>query len=41
MQSIIKNEFNEHIETSKKTLEACINDVEIAVNICINSLSLL
>ena len=38
MQSIIKNEFNEHIETSKKTMEACINDIEIAANICINSL---
>ena len=38
MQSIIKNEFNEHIKTSKKTMEACINDVEIAANICINSL---
>jgi len=38
MQSIIKNEFNEHIETSKKTMEACINDIEIASNICINSL---
>ena len=38
MKSIIKNEFNEHIETSKKTMEACINDIEIASNICINSL---
>ena len=38
MKSIIKNEFNEHIEISKKTMEACINDVEIAANICINSL---
>jgi len=38
MKSIIKNEFNEHIETSKKTMEACINDVEIAATICINSL---
>ena len=38
MKSIIKNEFNEHIETSKKTMEACINDIEIAANICINSL---
>tara|TARA_B100000787_G_scaffold116058_1_gene86622 strand:- start:2296 stop:2874 length:579 start_codon:yes stop_codon:yes gene_type:complete len=38
MQSIIKNEFNEHIETSKRTMDACINNVEIAANICINSL---
>ena len=38
MQSIIKNEFNEHIETSKITMEACVNDVEIASKICINSL---
>ena len=38
MKSIIKNEFKEHIETSKKTMEACINEVEIAANICINSL---
>jgi D-sedoheptulose 7-phosphate isomerase len=38
MQSIIKNEFNEHIKTSKKTMEASINDIEIAANICINSL---
>ena len=38
MQSIIKNEFNKHIETSKKTIEACINDLEIAAKICINSL---
>ena len=38
MKSIIENEFNEHIETSKKTMEACINDMEIAANICINSL---
>ena len=38
MQTIIKNEFNTHIETSKKTMEACINDVEIASKICINSL---
>ena len=38
MKSTIKNEFNEHIETSKKTMEACIDDIEIASNICIDSL---
>ena len=38
MQSIIKNEFNEHIATSKKTLEASISKIEIAANMCINSL---
>ena len=38
MQLIIKNEFNEHIKTSKKTMETSINNIEIAANICINSL---
>ena len=38
MQSIIKNEFNEHIEISKKTMEASISNIEVAANICINSL---
>ena len=38
MQSIIKNEFNEHIETIRKTMETSTNDIESAANICINSL---
>ena len=38
MQSIIKNEFNEHIETIRKTMNTSTNDIESAANICINSL---
>lgn len=38
MQSIIKNEFNEHIKASQKTMDALINDIEKAANICIDCL---
>jgi len=38
MQSIIKNEFNEHIKASQKTMDALINDIEKASNICIDCL---
>ena len=38
MQSIIKNEFNEHIKTSQKTMDALINNIEKAANICIDCL---
>ena len=38
MQSIIKNEFNEHIKVSQKTMDALINNIEKAANICIDCL---
>ena len=38
MQSIIKNEFNEHIKASQKTMDALINNIEKAANICIDCL---
>ena len=38
MQSTIKNEFNEHIKASKKTIESNSKLIEIAANICIDSL---
>ena len=38
MQSTIKNEFNEHIKVSKKTIESSSKLIEIAANICIDSL---
>ena len=38
MQSIIKNEFNEHIKASKKTIASNTKLIEIAANICIDSL---
>ena len=38
MQSIIKNEFNEHINAIKKTMESTGKLIEIAANICIESL---
>ena len=38
MQSTIKNEFNEHIKVSKKTIESNSKLIEIAANICIDSL---
>ena len=38
MQSTIKNEFNEHIKASKKTIESSSKLIEIAANICIDSL---
>ena len=39
MQSIIKNEFIEHIKASKKTIESTGKLIEIAANICIDSLT--
>ena len=38
MQSIINLEFNEHLKTSKATLESVGIGVESAANLCINSL---
>ena len=38
MQSIIKNEFNEHIKASEKTIASNSKLIEIAANICIDSL---
>jgi D-sedoheptulose 7-phosphate isomerase len=38
MQSIIKEEFNNHIQTSLKTLESIGMPIEKAARICINSL---
>ena len=39
MQSIIKNEFSEHIKTSHATLNSISKSIEIATKICINSLN--
>jgi len=39
MQSIIKNEFSEHIKTSYATLNSISKPIEIATKICINSLN--
>jgi D-sedoheptulose 7-phosphate isomerase len=38
MHSIIKLEFNEHIKTSKATMESISDSLEIAVKLCIQSL---
>ena len=38
MQSIINYEFNEHLITSKKTMESVGKSIEIAAELCINSL---
>jgi len=38
MQSIIKQEFNEHLTTSKKTMESVSKSIEIAAELCINCL---
>ena len=38
MQSIIINEFEEHIRTSNKTMLSINNEIETAAKICINSL---
>ena len=38
MQSIIKYEFNEHLTTSKKTMESVGESIEIAALLCIDSL---
>ena len=38
MKSIILNEFKKHIAVSSKTMEAISDLIEIAANICINSL---
>jgi D-sedoheptulose 7-phosphate isomerase len=38
MQSIIKNEFNKHIKASKETMQSAGKLIEIAANICIDSL---
>ena len=38
MQSIIKNEFNKHIKASQETMQSAGKLIEIAANICIDSL---
>ena len=38
MQSIIKNEFSEHMKASQNTLDSIARQIEIAARICINSL---
>ena len=38
MQSIIKHEFNEHLKTSKVTMESTGKLIEFAAEICIDSL---
>ena len=38
MQSIIKYEFNEHLKVSKKTMESVGKSIEIAAELCIDSL---
>ena len=38
MESIIKYEFNEHIATSKKTMESVGKSIEIAAELCIDCL---
>ena len=38
MQSIIKNEFSEHLKVSKKTKESIGKPIEIAAKLCIDSL---
>ena len=38
MQSIIKNEFNKHMKASKETMQSTGKQIEIAANICIDSL---
>ena len=38
MQSIIKQEFNEHIKTSQITISSIITEIEAAAIICIESL---
>jgi len=38
MQSIIKNEFREHIDVSQNTIDSISIQIEMAATICINSL---
>jgi D-sedoheptulose 7-phosphate isomerase len=38
MQSIIEFEFNEHIKTTQATMDSIGDSIEIAANLCINSL---
>ena len=38
MQSIINYEFNEHLKTTKKTMESVGKSLEIAAELCIDSL---
>ena len=38
MQSTIKQEFNEHLATSKKTMESVGKSIEIAAELCIDCL---
>ena len=38
MQSIIKNEFSKHMKASKETMQSAGKLIEIAANICIDSL---
>ena len=38
MQSIIKYEFNEHLKTSRITMDSIGKPIEIAAKLCIDSL---
>ena len=38
MRSTIKNEFIEHLNATEETMNSIINEIEIAANICIDSL---
>ena len=38
MKSIIQSEFSEHLKTTHSTLECIAKPLEIAVNLCINSI---
>ena len=38
MKDIIQNEFNEHLNTTKSTMESIIDSVESAAKLCINCL---
>ena len=38
MKSVIQSEFSEHLKTAQSTLECIAKPLEIAVNLCINSI---
>jgi D-sedoheptulose 7-phosphate isomerase len=38
MKSMINHEFNEHLKTSKNTMESASNSIEIAAELCISCL---
>jgi len=39
MQSVIVNEFLKHLETTQKTMDVMANKIELAAQLCINSLN--